>query len=337
MSPTVLILGARGRFGSAAARAFAHAGWRVLALIRPGANAPADLAQDRRIVWIEQPLADTAALAATAGKVEVVVHALNPPYTQRDWRNQALPMLESAVALTRALGATLMLPGNVYNFGHAMPALLREDTPQQADTVKGHIRVAMEQHLQRSGVRSIVIRAGDFFGSGHGTWFDQAIVKKIRKGIFTYPGQSQTKTAWAYLPDLARTFVEVAGRRDSLPRFEVLHFAGHTLCARSWLEALQPIAQEQGWLAGRAGLRLRGMPWAIIRLAAPLVPTWAALLEMRYLWNTPHALCNDKLVALLGHEPHTPLVPAARQCLADLGLLSPQAMGRPSQAAVHQG
>ena len=35
---TVLILGARGRFGQAAARAFARAGWQVLGQVRPGAQ-----------------------------------------------------------------------------------------------------------------------------------------------------------------------------------------------------------------------------------------------------------------------------------------------------------
>ena len=38
---TVLVLGARGRFGSAAVRAFARAGWRVVAQVRPGVSAPA--------------------------------------------------------------------------------------------------------------------------------------------------------------------------------------------------------------------------------------------------------------------------------------------------------
>ena len=37
---TVLILGARGRFGLAAARAFAAAGWRVLGQVRPANVAP---------------------------------------------------------------------------------------------------------------------------------------------------------------------------------------------------------------------------------------------------------------------------------------------------------
>lgn len=39
---TVLVLGARGRFGLAATRAFAAAGWRVFAQIRPGASGPAN-------------------------------------------------------------------------------------------------------------------------------------------------------------------------------------------------------------------------------------------------------------------------------------------------------
>ena len=42
MQAIVLILGARGRFGLAAARAFADAGWRVLGQMRPGAQAGAE-------------------------------------------------------------------------------------------------------------------------------------------------------------------------------------------------------------------------------------------------------------------------------------------------------
>jgi len=47
----------------------------------------------------------------------------------------------------------------------------------------------------------------------------------------------------------------------------------------------------------------------------------AALLEMRYLWDTAHALDNRKLVALLGSEPHTPLSQAVRMTLHDLGFI----------------
>ena len=333
---TVLILGARGRFGLSAARAFAEAGWRVLGQTRPGSQTP----HESTIEWLGIDLNDTQALAQAAQGASVVIHALNPAYTNKAWQTQVLPMTDAAIAITRALGATLMVPGNVYNFGAAMPAVLREDTPQLAQTVKGRLRIQLEQRLQQSGVRSVVIRAGDFFGSGKGTWFDTAMVKDIRKGRFTYPGAPDASRAWAYLPDLARTFVAVAQLRASLPAFEVLHFAGHRITGRRWLEVLAPLAQAQGWVKPGALLKMSGLPWPIIRIGALWVPTWAALLEMRYLWQTPHALANDKLIALLGTEPHTTLTQAVQASLVDLRWINTPAPRRaqtePQRAALAQ-
>jgi hypothetical protein len=59
-----------------------------------------------------------------------------------------------------------------------------------------------------------------------------------------------------------------------------------------------------------------------MRLGAWLVPTWKSFLEMKYLWDTPHALDNHKLVALLGAEPHTPLGDAVQSALTDLGMVT---------------
>ncbi len=325
---TVLILGARGRFGLSTARAFAQAGWRVLGQTRPQAAVPKDTA----IEWLGIDLQDTQSLAHAAQGASVVVHALNPAYTNTAWLTQVLPMTDAAIAITRALGATLMVPGNVYNFGPDMPAVLREDTPQRARTVKGQVRIAMEARLQQSGVRSVVIRAGDFFGGGTGTWFDTALVKDIRKGVFTNPGTPEVSRAWAYLPDLANTFAAVATLRDQLPAFEVLHFAGHRITGQRWLDVLSPLAQSQGWGKPGVALKMAGLPWPIIRIGALFVPTWKALLEMRYLWQTPHALANDKLTALIGPEPYTPLPQAVQAALVDLGLFVQPTTGRVARA-----
>lgn len=147
-------------------------------------------------------------------------------------------------------------------------------------------------------------------------------MKDLKNGVFTYPGDRDVATAWAYLPDLARTFVAVAAKRTQLHSFEVLHFAGHSVTGQQWLDVLSPMAQRQGWVRPGAPLRFNGMPWPLIRLGALLLPTWAALSEMRYLWRTPHALANDRLLALLGSEPHTPIAQAAQNALVDLGFES---------------
>ncbi len=319
-SKTVLILGGRGRFGLTAVQAFAASGWRVLAQIRPGAPAP----EHAGVVWLSIAPDDTAALVQAARGAAVVVHALNPTYTQ--WDTQAMPLLDAGLRAATQLGADFMLPGNVYNFGAAMPSVLTENTPQHAHTGKGRIRVAMEQQMRQAaaagGIRSVVLRAGDFFGAGTGSWFDQVLAKDITRGKMVYPGALDVPTAWAYVPDLARAFVRVADQlveaREQFAPFEAFHFTGHTLTGGDWAEQLADVAWGNGWLAPGGGLRTSSLPWPLLRAGGLLVPMWRELDRMRYLWQTPHALAGDKLAALIGPEPHTELALAVQQSLEAL-------------------
>jgi nucleoside-diphosphate-sugar epimerase len=318
---TVLVLGARGRFGAAAARAFAASGWRVQAQVRPAAR---ELPEVPGGEWLRVDAADTSALAQAAAGASVVVQALSPAYTHAAWRVQVPRLTDAAIAVTRELGALLMLPASVYNFGAGMPPQLRENTPQQPTTFKGRLRVESERRIAQATadgrMRAVVIRGGDFFGSGRGSWLDLMIAKDLRRGRVTYPGPEDVPTAWAYLPDMARSFVRVAEQRDRLPAFETLHFAGYSLTRADWAQALQAVAREQGWLAQGQALRVTGAPWPLLRVAALAVPTLAAVCEMRYLWRTPHALVDERMKALIGPQASTPFEAALREALAGLGM-----------------
>ncbi len=60
------------------------------------------------------------------------------------------------------------------------------------------------------------------------------------------------------------------------------------------------------------------LPWFPVRLAAPVYPLAHEMPEMRYLWQTPLKLDNQKLIAILGAEPHTALDEAVRVAMAGL-------------------
>lgn len=332
MNPsTVLVLGARGRFGSAAVRAFSQAGWEVVGQVRPGAGPLPSLPGVR---WLRAMPSDTAALAEAAGAARVVVQALSPVYTHAAWRRDVPALTDAAIAISRRLGATLMLPASVYNFGSGMPARLLEDTPQNADTFKGHVRIASERAIEaatRDGaMRAVVIRGGDFFGSGTGSWLDQVIARGLPQGAMTWPGPLDVRTTWAFLPDMARSFVRVAEQRERLPAFETLHFAGHSVTGAEWADALARVAREQGWLQPAASLRVKRFPWPLMRVVGLVVPMVAALCEVRYLWRTPYTLVNRRMAALAGFEPHTPFDEAVRQAITELAL----APARPTTAAL---
>lgn len=319
---SVLILGARGRFGRAAVHAFAQAGWHVYAQMRPGATPP-DATPG--VQWLPAEPDDTTALAAAAKGASVVVQGLSPLYTHKVWHTEVPRLTHAAIAITRELRATLMLPASVYNFGEGMPARLLEDTPQNASTFMGHMRIASEALVREAtlhgGMKAVVIRGGNFFGSGSGSWLDLVMAKDLKKGRFTYPGAADVPVSWAYLPDMARSFVEVANRREALPAFETLHFAGHTLMQQDWVDALGEIAWERGWLPASGRLQAKAMSWPLLRALGLFMPTLAAICEMRYLWRVPHALVNRRMAALAGPEVHTPLEQALRLSLDELGMV----------------
>ncbi len=312
-SRTVLVLGANGRFGAAAAQAFAAAGWRVLAQVRRTLAAPAP-----GIEPVALPLADTGALACAAAGASVVVYAVNPLYTR--WDAEAMPLLEAGLAVAQRLRAHFMFPGNVYNFGEAMPAVLHENTPQRSSTRKGEQRVAMEAAIAAACAegrlpRASIVRAGDFFGGGTGSWLDLAIAKSAAQGKLVYPGPTDVVHAWAYLPDLARAFVAVAQQPGEGVRS--WHFAGHAMTGAQFLAALEGALRGLG-VEPAGGFRHGGMPWPLIRVAGLVNPMLRELARMAYLGRVPHALAGEALAALPGVRG-TPLEAALSQSLRELG------------------
>ena len=308
---TVLVLGAAGRFGSACVQAFAQAGWRVLAQARRPLEGLPDGARPLAV-----ELSDTDALVRAAAGARVVVYGVNPPYT--DWDRLMLPLARLGMDAAERLDARFMLPGNVYNFGSRMPPVLTEDTPMRPDTDKGRLRVALEDEMAaRAGLRSLVIRAGDFYGHGLGSWLDLAIAKSLDRGRLVYPGPTDRVHAWAYLPDLARAFVAAAAR-DDLPRAERLHFVGHSLTGGELLDAIGRAAATLG-IAPAGGWRRGGMPWPLIRVAGVFVPMLRELSRMAYLWSVPHRLDGGRLARTLGPLPATPPDRALVAALQALG------------------
>src|SRR5262249_42241445 len=174
-------------------------------LVRPGnaARAPADTEV------VEVHALDHAAVGEAARGADVVLHALNPSYT--DWSRLALPLAYSAITAAETAGATVLFPGNLYNYGSPLPPLLHPNTsppppvidenpPMRPSSRKGQLRLAIEDRMAEAaerGARIVILRAGDFYGGGRGSWFDLVLAKEIGRGRLTYPGPLDLLHEWA--------------------------------------------------------------------------------------------------------------------------------------------
>ncbi|MFZ0457743.1 MAG: NAD(P)H-binding protein, partial [Rhodoplanes sp.] len=179
---TALVLGATGGVGGEVARALLCGGWRVRALHRRPHD-QRNNAEANGIEWVSGDAMQRDQVIAAAEGADVIVHGVNPP-GYRNWRGLALPMLESSIAAAKSSGARIVFPGTVYNFGPDAFPVLRERSPQNPTTRKGKIRVEMERRLESvsaDGVRTLIVRAGDFFGPRTGnSWFAQGLIKPRR-------------------------------------------------------------------------------------------------------------------------------------------------------------
>jgi nucleoside-diphosphate-sugar epimerase len=267
MTKTALILGASGKIGRHSAAAFRAAGWRVKSYVR----------------------ADNDMTAAARG-VDVIVNGLNPP-NYHDWAHLIPEITAQVIAAARASGASVILPGNVYNFG-ATPGVWSEDTPQNASTRKGRIRIEMEQSYRASGVQTIVLRAGNFIDPDRSDDIMSLVhLRAIANGRLTLAGRADVLQAYCYLPDWAGAAVGLAEKRGRLQTFEDVPFAGHSFSGNDL----------RGILRGLLGrpVKISRFPWWVMTLASPVWELAREMKEMRYLWNTSHQLSGRKLARLL--------------------------------------
>lgn len=338
MTSTALILGATGGFGGETALALHRHGWQLRALHRNPKAAARALADMPFIDWVKGDAMSAGDVRAAAVNADIVIHAVNPP-GYRNWGGTVLPMIDNTIAAAKEAGARIVFPGTVYNFGPDAFPLLAETSPQNPETRKGVLRVEMERRLRAAseeGVPVLILRGGDFFGGRNAgnNWFAQGLVKpgKPLRAV-TYPGPHHVGHNWAYLPDMAETVARLLMRADELKPFETFHFGGH------WLEQGIEMADAIRFTARKPDLPVKRLPWFALTLLSPFIETFREMREMRYLWKKPVKLDNSKLVAFLGHEPHTPLDIAVRSTLAGLGCVEMTAapVSRPANAPLTEG
>ena len=286
MTNRVLILGASGLFGMRAAEAFSAAGWQVSKYKR-GSD-----------------------MAAAAKGMDVIVNGLNPP-NYHAWARLIPQITAQVLGAAKASGATVIVPGNVYVYGD-QEGPWGPTTPHHSASRKGAVRAEMEEQYRTSGVQTIVLRGGDFLDpTSDKTVLAMVSLKSLAKGKIETLGDPSVSRSYAYLPDMARAAVELAERRDTLPQFTDVPFAGVDFTMDMFKAGLERF--------GSKSLKMIHFPWIIFKIAAPFWELAREMLEMRYLYDTAHSLDPAPMVALLPEFQVTSIDEILQEQLSQFG------------------
>lgn len=281
MPRTALILGSSGRFGRNMAQALARHGWTIRTFDR------------------DKDMLPDAAMGA-----DLIVNAWNPSYP--NWAAQVPGLTQQAIAAAKASGAAVLIPGNIYVYGKDLPPVLSPDTPHRAAHPMGQIRRTMEAAYRDAGVKTVILRAGDYLDTqASGNWFDKTIALNIASGKFSYPGPLDKVHAWAFLPDLVEAGAQLLQGLDDLPAFSEFTFEGFSLTGAELAHAITRATGKP--------VRAKTMSWLPLHVAKPFWKPAKYLLEMRYLWQNPHRIDGSALAARVPGFTPTPLDDALRQ------------------------
>ncbi|MEO0637448.1 MAG: epimerase [Pseudomonadota bacterium] len=274
MQKTVLILGGSGRVGRATARLFGEAGWKVRLYDRHNQS-----------------------MVEAAQGCQVIVNGMNPQ-NYHDWANQVPGITAQVIEAAQSAGATVIIPGNVYHFGSA-GGVWSERTASNPVSRKGQIRLDMERAYRKSGVQTIVLRAGNFIDPIELQCVMGLIyLRAIKKGQITLPGPALVRQAMCLVEDWARAALALAEKRSELAQFEDVPLPGQTMTGQDLRQTLEGIT-------GRS-YRFVSFPWWLFRLTGPFWELAREMNEMRYLFETDHALCGQRLSELLPDFRATP-------------------------------
>lgn len=282
--PGYVVVGA-GPVGRTTARLLVEAGHTVTLVSRSG-TALAEC--DATILALDA--SDGARLAAASQGVDAIIMCAMAPYHR--WPTDFPPIMAGCIAAARAVGARIVLLGNVYAYGADAPAILRPDLPLQPSSEKGWVRQAMWQQALDAGVPALEVRASDYLGAGAASPFTLLTLPALLAGEpAPVLGNPDVDHPWSFTQDVARTLVAAAGYRGDWNR--AFHVPSTHLPARQ-------LAMHFTQAAGLPPAALQ--PLTAVQLAASgrSDPIMKELAEMAYLYTQASLLDAGETERLLG-------------------------------------
>ncbi len=303
-----LVLGATGSIGSAFVTKLLDTGRPVTILVRKRDKALKLFGENPNLEIAEGDVLDSKLVSRLAKGKNFIFHGVNFPYDK--WKGNMENATRNVIAAALENDATILFPGNVYNFGMTSP--IYEDSKPAPITKKGKIRVDLELMLKDAVIegncRVLLLRLPDFFGPNVTNGLMMPVFKNALEGKpMKWLIRTDIPHQLVYILDAGELFVRLMYRED-LANYEEINFGGITVSSvEHWF---QKIAEAAGTKP-----KIKTISKFMITLLSPFVPIVREIKEMAYLFENNIQLNDDKLKKMLPDFKPTPMQEANQATL----------------------
>ncbi|MGW6730279.1 NAD-dependent epimerase [Nocardia sp. NPDC055029] len=261
----------RGGTASATALALAESGDHVTVISRSGLGP-----EHSGVDLVALDALDTDALIGHATGAATVFNLAMPPY--HTWPETVPPLFGSILTATEAVGANLVMMGNLYGYG-PVDGVVTETTPLAATGGKGEVRARMWTEAlaahEAGRLRVTEVRAGQFLGAGAVSIFSLLVQPAVLAGAQAkVPQELDLAHSFTAIDDAAAALVAVA--RDDRAWGRAWHAPVITTTVRA-------VASRLAALAGAPEPELAVLSDAEITALAKDDPFWAELFETKHM------------------------------------------------------
>ncbi|WP_136442231.1 NAD-dependent epimerase/dehydratase family protein [Pacificoceanicola onchidii] len=305
-----LIIGATGAIGHAFAKALQEAGEQATLLVRDRRKAIALFGDTGGFTIVEGDVNDTALLKSIAEGAEYIFRGANASYEH--WATAMPIMTQNVIEAAEHSGATVIFPGNNYNFGQTDQPI-SEITPFNPSAPLGKVRVGLEKMLQRATdqgrIRTLVVRMAEIWGPNVTNKQFAPVFENALKGrampwlISTEPAQQLL-----YAPDAGRAIMALAHERER-NAYEVVNIGGTLVpSVQSWLEQIADVAGVPA--------RTSVAPKFMVSALGRVIPVMREVASLSYKYETTVILNDARFRRAHPDFMQTPMREAIAETLA---------------------
>lgn len=210
-SEKCLVVGATGGIGRAAVKAIVEKDSPVRVLVRSKQKADKYFFGMKNVEILEGDASKPVDLKKAIKGCSSLFYCANVPYT--DWIEKTRQLLKFSLDAAVEAKARFIFPGNVYIYGHAQYNPVDEKHPRAAHTVKGKIRIEMEEMIKKysseKGLEFTIVRFPDFYGPYVVNGFsEKAYLNSIEGKSLQWIGAKDVPLEYIFIEDAGKCLVD---------------------------------------------------------------------------------------------------------------------------------